>query len=267
MLRLNKDGSIPSRQPFLQLDDAATTGRSGRSACAIPSRSRSTRPARSCSSTTWARTPGRKSTTASPAPTTAGPRRRGRRRDPTVRTPRYAYNHSGGRVRDHRRRVLLSADGSVSRPTTRTTTSSRTIAPAGFGSSIPPQATPSSTFATGISSPVDLKVADDGALYYLARGTGSTTGVVYRIDYGADRAEHHHAPRRPDRPAGRVGHVQREGVRYAAAAVSVAAQRRQHRRSDREDYTLVGRPVGQRRAVPGRRQQRLRQRAPATKRC
>ena len=38
-------------------------------------------------------------------------------------------------------------------------------------------------FATGISSPVDLKVSDDGALYYLARGGGSTTGVVARIDF------------------------------------------------------------------------------------
>jgi glucose/arabinose dehydrogenase len=37
------------------------------------------------------------------------------------------------------------------------------------------------TFATGIPSPVDLKVGDDGALYYLARGSGS----VFRIDYGA----------------------------------------------------------------------------------
>jgi glucose/arabinose dehydrogenase len=40
-------------------------------------------------------------------------------------------------------------------------------------------------FATGISSPVDLKVSDDGSLYYLARGSGTTTGVVYRIAYGA----------------------------------------------------------------------------------
>ena len=36
-------------------------------------------------------------------------------------------------------------------------------------------------FATGISSPVDLKVAEDGSLYYLARGGGA----VYRISYGA----------------------------------------------------------------------------------
>jgi glucose/arabinose dehydrogenase len=37
------------------------------------------------------------------------------------------------------------------------------------------------SLATGISAPVDLQVAADGALYYLARGSGSTTGVVYRI--------------------------------------------------------------------------------------
>ena len=38
-------------------------------------------------------------------------------------------------------------------------------------------------FATGISQPVDLKIGRDGALYYLARGTGVTTGVVFRISY------------------------------------------------------------------------------------
>lgn len=38
-------------------------------------------------------------------------------------------------------------------------------------------------FASGISSPVDLKSARDGSLYYLARGTGTTTGVVGRISY------------------------------------------------------------------------------------
>jgi glucose/arabinose dehydrogenase len=41
------------------------------------------------------------------------------------------------------------------------------------------------TFATGINAPVDLKVADDGSLYYLARGNGGTSGVVYRVAYGA----------------------------------------------------------------------------------
>ena len=36
------------------------------------------------------------------------------------------------------------------------------------------------TFATGIPAPVDLKVSDDGALYYLAR----EAGAVYRVGYG-----------------------------------------------------------------------------------
>ena len=38
-------------------------------------------------------------------------------------------------------------------------------------------------FAAGIQSPVDLKVSDDGSLYYLARGSGGATGVLYRIDH------------------------------------------------------------------------------------
>lgn len=43
-----------------------------------------------------------------------------------------------------------------------------------------PATTASVGFATGISSPVDLKVGDDGSLYYLARGAGA----VYRVQYG-----------------------------------------------------------------------------------
>jgi glucose/arabinose dehydrogenase len=44
------------------------------------------------------------------------------------------------------------------------------------------------TFATGIPSPVDVKVASDGSLYYLARGSGATTGVVSRITHDASTA-------------------------------------------------------------------------------
>jgi glucose/arabinose dehydrogenase len=40
-----------------------------------------------------------------------------------------------------------------------------------------------SEFASGISQPVDLAFASDDSLYYLARGEGSTTGVVYRISH------------------------------------------------------------------------------------
>lgn len=41
------------------------------------------------------------------------------------------------------------------------------------------------TFATGIAAPVDLKVDDEGHLYYLARGSGSSTGTVTRVRFGA----------------------------------------------------------------------------------
>jgi glucose/arabinose dehydrogenase len=43
----------------------------------------------------------------------------------------------------------------------------------------PPATGGASSFATGISSPVDIQVANDGSLYYLARGTNS----VFRVQY------------------------------------------------------------------------------------
>ena len=44
-------------------------------------------------------------------------------------------------------------------------------------------------FATGISSPVDLQVAEDGSLYYLARGAyGAPSGVVSRITFSGNQA-------------------------------------------------------------------------------
>lgn len=42
----------------------------------------------------------------------------------------------------------------------------------------------STSFATGIPSPVDLKVASDGTLWYLERGTGS----VWRVEFTDDQA-------------------------------------------------------------------------------
>ena len=44
-----------------------------------------------------------------------------------------------------------------------------------------------SNFATGISSPVDLRVDDSGSLYYLARGSGANTGVLYKIQYASSQ--------------------------------------------------------------------------------
>jgi glucose/arabinose dehydrogenase len=41
-----------------------------------------------------------------------------------------------------------------------------------------------SGFATGAAAPVDLRVTDDGSLYYLARGSGS----IFRVEYTANEA-------------------------------------------------------------------------------
>ena len=43
-------------------------------------------------------------------------------------------------------------------------------------------------FASGIPFPVDLQVGPDGALYYLARGSTSTSGVVFKIVHTANQA-------------------------------------------------------------------------------
>src|SRR5215207_6411343 len=43
-------------------------------------------------------------------------------------------------------------------------------------------------FASGIPSPVDLRLGPDGALYYLARGSTATSGVVFQIVYTANQA-------------------------------------------------------------------------------
>jgi glucose/arabinose dehydrogenase len=43
------------------------------------------------------------------------------------------------------------------------------------------------TFASGLDFPVDLRLAQDGSVYYLVRGTSSTAGAVVRIRYtGSD---------------------------------------------------------------------------------
>ncbi len=101
--------------------------------------------------------------------------------NPNFKSPRYAYIHASG--------VCAITGGSFYSPLANQFPSDyvndyffadycagwiRKLDPAA-GNSV-------TTFATGISSPVDLKVADDGSLYYLAR---RRAGAVYRIQYGA----------------------------------------------------------------------------------
>jgi glucose/arabinose dehydrogenase len=112
-------------------------------------------------------------------PTTEGPTT-----DPRFVAPRYAYDHSQG--------ACAISGGAFYSPLT-------VQFPADYVNDYffadfcggwirkldPVEGNAVVTFATGIASPVDLKVGEDGSLYYLARGAGAATGVVYRIDHQA----------------------------------------------------------------------------------
>jgi glucose/arabinose dehydrogenase len=51
----------------------------------------------------------------------------------------------------------------------------------GWIHTVDPESADVNDFATGITAPVDLKVSDDGSLYYLARGASASAGVLYRV--------------------------------------------------------------------------------------
>ena len=82
------------------------------------------------------------------------------------------------------------------------------------------------------------------------------------------RAGHHDPAGEPHRRGRGAGHLQRERVGRGAAALSVAAQRRQHRRRDRAGlHDRRGRPGGQRRALQRGRHATTRAARPAPTRC
>ena len=112
MLRLNTDGTIPSDNPFFTHARPAAIAPSGRSACATRSPSRSTRTGRRCSSTTSARTPGKRSTTAGRRELRlAGDRRRDRRS--ALRVAALHLQPLDRRLRDHRRRFYSPLNAPV----------------------------------------------------------------------------------------------------------------------------------------------------------
>jgi glucose/arabinose dehydrogenase len=57
---------------------------------------------------------------------------------------------------------------------------------AGWIKSFDPVSSAVADFASGLSSPVDLQVSNEGSLFYLQRGTGSSTGQLWRVDYTAN---------------------------------------------------------------------------------
>ena len=211
-----------------------------------------------CSSTTWARTPGRRSTTASPARTTAGPPRRGRRQTRTSAPPSSPTATARGpdRLRHHRRGVLQPGDEPVPAVSTSATTSSRTSATAGSRLLNPANNT-ATAFATGIARPGRPAGRATAALYYLARGNGVRR---FRINYtGESGSSNHLAPREPDRLGGPVRDLHRPGLRRRPRSATSGSATASTSPGPPPRATRSRRPARrQRRAVPRRGDQLLR---------
>jgi glucose/arabinose dehydrogenase len=178
MLRLNSDGSIPTDNPFL----GSTTGKN-RAIWALGLRN----------PFTFAFNPGNgvmfindvgQNTWEEINDGVAGsnygwPTTEGATTNPQFRSPRYAYDHSTG--------ACAITGGAFYVPMT-------TQFPTdyvhdyffadycgGWIRKLDPSNNGVTTFASGINAPVDLKVGEDGSLYYLARGSSA----VFRVSYGA----------------------------------------------------------------------------------
>lgn len=184
MLRINADGTIPPDNPFF-----TTAAGSNRAIWALGLRNPFTFSFQALSGTMFINDVGQSSweeINAGVAGANYGwPLTEGYTTDARFNSPIYAYDHSNG---------CAISGGAFYNPGTATFPAEyagsyffadfcggwiRRRAPGGAISG----------FATGISAPVDLHVSDDGALYYLARDSGSG-GVVYRIDYqGSPRVD------------------------------------------------------------------------------
>jgi glucose/arabinose dehydrogenase len=179
MLRLNADGTIPSDNPFF-----GTASGVNRAIWALGLRNPFTFAFHPTRATMFINDVGQ-STWEEINDGIAGanygwPATEGATTDPRFVSPRYAYAHSGG--------ACAITGGTFYAPPAPQFPADFTddyfFADycAGWIRKLDPAAGNAvTTFATGIASPVDLKVSDDGALYYLARGSGA----VYRITYSA----------------------------------------------------------------------------------
>ena len=180
VLRVNKDGSIPTDNPFF----TTATG-VNRAIWALGLRNPFTFAFNASGSSMFINDVGQSSqeeiNEGRAGANYGWPNTEGPTSDPRFDSPRYSYAHAGG--------ACAIVGGAFYTPMTAQFPTDylneyffadycagwiRRLDPAN-GNAV-------TTFATGIASPVDLKVGDDGSLYYLARGSG---GAVYRISYGA----------------------------------------------------------------------------------
>jgi glucose/arabinose dehydrogenase len=237
MLRLNPDGSIPADNPFL----SSTSGKN-RAIWAMGLRNPFTfafNPAMSrlfindVGQNTW-----EEINDGAAGANYGWPDTEGATSDARYDTPRYSYNHSGG--------ACAITGGAFYTPATPQFPSDYlndyffADYCAGWIRKLDPAASNAvTTFATGIASPVDLKVGNDGSLYYLARGSGASTGVVYRISYAAS------GPSITQQPVSRTV-APGATVTFSVRATGTAPLRYQWQRNGvnisgatSQDYTLV----------------------------
>ena len=217
MLRINPDGTHPGRQPASsRARPPATQPRHLGAGPAQPVHLRL--PARHRAAMfindVGAEHAGRRSTTASPAPTTAGRTTRGQRRRRTRPHPSALLRTAtaaGTGAPSPAARSTTPASAAVPRRATSATTSSPTTAPAGSAGSTPSTNTRHRLRHRHRRAPVDLKVGTDGRLYYLARGSGS--GLPGRLPAAC-------RPASPTHPASthRVARAGRDVHRGRAAA-------------------------------------------------
>lgn len=178
ILRLNSDGTIPSDNPFF----ASTTGKN-RAIWALGLRNPFTFAFRPFAGDLYINDVGETSweeiDEGLAGANYGWPDTEGSTTNPNFKTPKFAYSHSNG--------ACAITGGAFYAPSTGQFPSDYTndyfFADycAGWIRKLDPAAGTLTTFATGIDSPVDLKVAEDGSLYYLARSSGS----VFRVQYGA----------------------------------------------------------------------------------
>jgi glucose/arabinose dehydrogenase len=179
MLRINKDGTIPADNPFL----ASTTGKN-RAIWALGLRNPFTFAFNPVGTELFINDVGQNTweeiDTGIAGANYGWPDTEGPTTDPRFVSPLYAYDHTTG--------ACAITGGAFYAPLT-TQFPSDYVRDyffadycGGWIKKLDPSANNAvTTFATGIASPVDLKVSDDGSLYYLARGSGA----VFKVAYGA----------------------------------------------------------------------------------
>jgi glucose/arabinose dehydrogenase len=184
MLRINRDGTIPTDNPFY-----TTASGKNRAIWALGLRNPFTFAFNAAGTelfiddvgqSTWEEIDAGVAGANYGWPMTEGPTT-----DPRFQSPRYAYDHSAG--------ACAITGGAFYAPLTAQFPSDYfgdyffADYCGGWIRRLDVSSNVATAFATGIAAPVDLKVAEDGSLYYLARGSGGTSGVVYRVVYGAAR--------------------------------------------------------------------------------